>query len=358
MPCNCSPTICHIIPPHMLESMMKSPDEKVRDCAVSNITGAERARAARRTLAEIRPQMFRAVALNLSTKKDRVIHDAKKRPNLAGKVVRKEGSSQTKDKEVDEAYRFSGYVYDFLGKILNRNSIDDQGMSLKSSVRYREDPARPYNNAFWSNQQMAYGDGDGVVFKRFTSSIDVIGHELFHGVVEHTANLEYKSEPGALNESYADIFGSLVKQWQKKQTAKQANWLIGEDLIHLAPTRKALRSLKAPGTAYENDPHLRTDPQPAHMDDKYTGFLDDQGVHINSGIPNRAFYLAAIEIGGRAWEKAGKIWYDTLLRALKSDSNFEDCAKGTYISSGMMFGQGSLEQKAIKKAWDKVGLSI
>ena len=204
---------------------------------------------------------------------------------------------------------------------------------------------------------MAYGDGDGIVFKRFTAALDVVAHELSHGVIEYTANLVYQSEPGALNESFADVFGSLIKQWRKKQTAKQADWLIGDALIHQAPTRKALRNMKAPGTAYQNDPHLGSDPQPAHMDDKYTGFADRQGVHINSGIPNHAFYLLAIELGGRAWENAGVIWYDAL-RRLQPNSDFEDCAKVTYMCAGMLYGQGSIKQKAVKKAWDKVGLSV
>jgi len=355
---NCEFVICHIIPPHMLDSMAKSPEKKVRDAAISNMVAAERARATRATFAEVRPRMFTAITLAVTEKKNRIIHDARKKPNLNGKIVRKEGEPNTDDKEIDEAYRFSGYVYDFYKKFFNRNSIDDQGIPLKSSVRYREDPTIPYNNAFWWQQQMAYGDGDGIVFKRFTASLDVVGHELTHGIVEYTANLVYQSEPGALNESFADVFGSLIKQWRKNQTAKQANWLIGDDLIHKMETRGALRSMEAPGTAYENDPHLGSDPQPAHMDDKYTGNADRQGVHINSGIPNHAFYLVAKELGGRAWEKAGVIWYDALQRGLKPDSDFEDCAKATYISSGVLYGAGSKEQKAVKKGWKAVGISI
>lgn len=358
MPCHCDSTICHIIPPHMLESMTRSPDKKIREGAIANIAAAERARATRATLAELRPRIFTAFSLDVSTKKRRVIHDANKKPNLDGKVVRREGDPATKDTEVDEAYKFSGHVHDFYRKIFNRNSIDDQGLLLKSSVRYREDAAEPYNNAFWWQQQMAYGDGDGIVFKRFTAALDVVGHELSHGVVEFTANLVYQAEPGALNESFADVFGSLIKQWQKKQTVNQADWLIGDALIHPASTRTALRSMKAPGTAYQNDPHLGSDPQPAHMDDKYTGFRDRQGVHINSGIPNHAFYTTAMKLGGYAWEKAGLIWYDALQRGLKPKSDFEDCAKATYLSAGMLYGPGSVEQKAVQQGWDKVGLQI
>ncbi len=187
----CDAVECHIIPPYMLESMAKSPEKRIRDAAISNIAAAERARATRATLAEVRPRMFTAISLDVSTKKNRVVHDAKKRPNLNGAILREEGDRNTGDKEVDEAYQFAGYAHDFYRKVFSRNSIDDQGLRLKSSVRYREDATEPYNNAFWWQQQMAYGEGDGIVFKRFTAGLDVVGHELSHGVVEYTANLVY-----------------------------------------------------------------------------------------------------------------------------------------------------------------------
>ena len=234
--------------------------------------------------------------------------------------------------------------------------MDDMGLALKSSVRYRDNPDMPYNNAFWWQQQMAYGDGDGIVFNRFTSSLDVIGHELTHGVVEHSANLVYQAESGALNESFADVFGSLVKQWRKQQSADVADWLIGDDLILPAPTRSALRSMRQPGSAYQGDPHLGDDPQPGHMNNKYMGFADNQGVHINSGIPNHAFYLLATNLGGNAWDRAGPIWYDALTRRLKYNSDFAECAEATFASAGTLFGNGSAEQIAVRDAWNAVGL--
>jgi Zn-dependent metalloprotease len=351
------PVVCHIIPPHMLEAMLRSSDERVRKTALANIVAAERARSARATLAELRPRLAPAPAVEVSNKKNRVVHDAKRRPDLDGPIVRREGQASTHDVEVDEAYRFSGYVYDFYMKFFNRNSVDDLGMRLKSTVRYREDSSEPYNNAFWWQHQMAYGDGDGVVFKRFTAALDVVGHELTHGVVEFTANLAYRNEPGALNEHFADVFGILIKQWRKKQAAKDADWLIGDQLLHRRETRRALRSMKAPGTAYNDDPDLGDDPQPSHMDDKYTGSADQGGVHINSGIPNHAFYIVAVELGGNAWEKAGRIWYDAL-QHLRSSSDFEDGAKATFTSAGTLYGAGSREQKAVRKGWDEVGVSI
>lgn len=164
--------LCHIVPLHMVDSMCKSPDKKVREAAQSHLAAAERARQARATLAELRPTLgAQAFALTSSTKKNRTIHDAKRMPNLNGPVVRREGDPNTGDKEVDEAYRFAGRVHDFYRRVFQCNSIDDNGMPLKSSVRYREDPSEPYNNAFWFNNQMAYGDGDGILFRRFTAAL-------------------------------------------------------------------------------------------------------------------------------------------------------------------------------------------
>jgi Zn-dependent metalloprotease len=202
---------------------------------------------------------------------------------------------------------------------------------------------------------MVYGDGDGTLFNRFTIAIDVIGHELTHGITQYEAALIYRNESGALNESFSDVFGSLVKQRTLNQTADQADWLIGEGLLASGVQGVALRSMKAPGTAYD-DPVLGKDPQPANYKNLYRGTSDNGGVHINSGIPNRAFYLAATAIGGYAWEKAGKIWYITLRDVLRSRSNFKNAANATIAVAGNLYGQDSNEQKAVRSAWKQVGV--
>jgi Zn-dependent metalloprotease len=206
---------------------------------------------------------------------------------------------------------------------------------------------------------MAYGDGDAIVFTRFTKSLDVVGHELTHGVVTHTCDLEYQDEPGALNEHFADVFGCLVRQWRKKQKPNHAKaWLIGAELFaKKSPTRRALRDLANPGTAFQNDPDLGDDPQPDHMDKKYTGSDDNGGVHINSGIPNKAFALVAKKLGGQAWVKPGLIWYKTMLKLTRL-SKFQECADETFETAGTEFGVHSAEQKAVKEAWAAVGIKV
>ena len=240
---------------------------------------------------------------------NRTIRTAHNKNNANGPVVRAEGDPATGDPAVNEAYDYMGNTYDLYWNIFNRDSIDDQGMPLNGTVHYSQD----YDNAYWDGQRMIYGDGDQEQFYRFTKCIDVIGHELTHGVTQAEAGLIYWGQTGALNESISDVFGSLVKQYSKNQTAAQADWLIGQGLFMPSVKGQAIRSMKAPGTAY-NDPVLGKDPQPADMDHYVDTLQDNGGVHTNSGIPNRAFYLAAVNIGGYAWETAGTIWYQTLLR--------------------------------------------
>jgi Zn-dependent metalloprotease len=338
-----------ILPPYILERLAESPDARIRRQAIDAIAQSAALRATRSTLAAMGAM---AAIPSPRGRKHRLVYDAKNGSfaSLPGTLVREEGDKATKDAAANEAYNHSGYTYDFYKRVFDRNSLDDRGMSLVSSVHL----GRRLNNAFWTGEQMAYGDGDGSLFVRFTKSLDVVGHELTHGVITHTANLEYRDEPGALNEHLADVFGSLVKQWKKDQTATRADWLIGNDIMGPDTEAEALRTFRNE-PAYEDDPLLGTDPQPKHMRDKYTGSSDNGGVHINSGIPNHAFYLAARAIGGRAWEKAGRIWYDSML-ALTPTCGFAEMAARSLQEAGALFGPRSRERRAVRDAWKAVGL--
>lgn len=341
---HCGFGICFIIPPHIQTQIVERTTGQRRALALESLAIASQIRGQR----AIRAQF--ALALPAGQKR-RTIYDAKNMQKLPGKLVRGEGGARSRDVAVNEAYDGSGAVYDFFSKVYERNSIDDKGLRLDSTVHY----GRKYDNAFWNGQQMVYGDGDGQLFQRFTISLDVIGHELTHGVTEYEAGLEYQDQPGALNESMSDVFGSLVKQWVRKQTAKQADWIIGEGLLGPKVKGKGLRSMSAPGTAYD-DPVLGKDPQPAHMRDYYKGSADNGGVHINSGIPNRAFYLAATAIGGRAWDRAGRIWYVALRDRLRPTSDFADARTATVSVASDLYGRTSKEAKAVAAAWTAVGV--
>src|SRR5215217_8657193 len=176
---------------------------------------------------------------------------------------------------------------------------------------------------------MVYGHADGRIFTRFTASVDVIAHELTHGLTQFAAALGYHGQTGALNEHLSDAFGIMVKQWLLGQTADKSDWLIGAGIFGPAVHGVAVRSMAAPGTAYD-DPVLGKDPQPAHMKDYVTTINDNGGVHINSGIPNHAFYVTSVELGGNAWDKAGQIWYVALRDRLAANSNFQACANLTF----------------------------
>jgi Zn-dependent metalloprotease len=291
--------------------------------------------------------------------KDRQVYDAHHGSNLPGVLVRVEGDPPTGDPAVDEAYDGSGATYDLYWEAYQRNSIDNQGLRMINTVHYQQG----YDNAFWNGTQMVYGDGDEDLppdqrlFNRFTIAIDVIGHELTHGVTQYEANLNYANQPGALNESISDVFGSLVKQRKLGQTANDADWIIGEGLFTANVNGVGIRSMKAPGTAYD-DPVLGKDPQPANMSNYVNTLEDNGGVHINSGIPNHAFYVTAVQIGGFAWEKAGMIWYVTLRDKLSASSNFQDAADLTFQCAGELYGDNSLEQQAVRTGWQEVGITV
>jgi Zn-dependent metalloprotease len=352
--CNRNPIQC-IIPPYITEHLVQSADPQIRSRAIAHLSTAATVRAFREA-AQATPTLMAAMSPN--RQRHRLVYDAQQTDQLPGSLVRSEGQDTVSDPAVNEAYDFSGDTYDFYEQLFQRNSLDDNGMTLVSSVHVAEvdDTGQyvPMNNAFWNGRQMAYGDGDGQVFQRFTQSLDVVGHELTHGVQSFTSNLRYYGQSGALNEHFADVFGILVRQWKNRETSANASWVVGADVLVSAPTRRGIRDMENPGTAYVNDPHLGTDPQPADMSQLYTGRRDRGGVHINSGIPNRAFVLTAKALGGNAWDLAGRIWYETMLQ-LTTTSQFLDCAKLTVQVAAT---HGTATEKAVKDAWKQVGITV
>lgn len=343
-----------IVPPFMLQNIVANGTDLQREYAEENLVVSEQMRV-QRSVATAVPPLPKAVADG----KERIVYDAQGGSALPGVLARSEGQGPTGDAAVDEAYDGAGATYDLYHDVYGRDSIDNLGMRLESTVHYKQG----YDNAFWNGQRMVYGDGDENLpedqrlFNRFTIALDIIGHELTHGVTQYEAGLVYRNQSGALNESMSDVFGVLVKQRLLNQTAAEADWLIGAGLFTPNVQGVALRSMKAPGTAYD-DPVIGRDPQPGHMDDFVETERDNGGVHINSGIPSRAFYVAALELGGFAWEKAGQIWYATLSNHLRPDSNFMDAANFTFMVAGELYGRGSLEQQAVRTGWSEVGLII
>ncbi|WP_434994889.1 M4 family metallopeptidase [Arthrobacter sp. Ld5] len=343
-------TPCSIVPPHLLTRLASLRDAR----------HAVASQAARRALRELDPLTHaRAEALRAPVRRSAVvgtltrrIRDAGGREELPGTLVRGEGAAPTGDAAADEAYDGLGSTYRLFSEAYGRSSIDGAGLPLDATVHY----GTGYDNAFWDGERMVFGDGDGEIFGRFTASLTVISHELAHGFTQYSTNLEYRGQSGALNESLSDVFGVLVEQREFGQDAASASWLVGAGLFTAEVQGVALRSLAAPGTAYDDDV-LGRDPQPATMADYVETTSDNGGVHINSGIPNHAFYLAATAVGGRAWEGAGRIWYDAVLSgSIPPDCDFPGFAAATADAANARFGAGSREAAAVADAWAAVGV--
>ncbi|MDR5701075.1 M4 family metallopeptidase [Agromyces aerolatus] len=294
-----------------------------------------------------------AAAPGTAPQPDRRISDAEHTETLPGRIVRREGQPPVGDAAVDEAYDGLGETFELFARVFSRDSIDGAGRPLEATVHFGEH----YDNAFWDGERMVFGDGDGEIFRGFADSRSVVGHELTHGVIDHTAQLRYEGQSGALNEHLADVFGALVEQYAKGQDAEAASWLIGEGVFTDAVEGRALRSMLAPGTAYDDDV-LGRDPQPDHMS-RYVDTTEDHGgVHLNSGIPNRAFALASRELGGFAWERTGRIWYDVLTSGrLATTAGFDDFAGETVRVAKTLFGDGSAEHLAVANGWTSVGVT-
>ena len=238
---------------------------------------------------------------------------------------------------------FTTATKNFYREIFNRNSVDDNGLNLKSYIHFSDG----WDNAQWDGSQMEYGDGDGVEFNSFTSSIDIVGHELTHGVTQYTSDLAYRGQSGALNESFSDVMGSLIKQYQARQTVQKADWLIGAGLFK---NGDALRSMKKPGTAFEGDI------QPVDMDGFVKTTRDHGGVHLNSSIPNRAFYEACVAFDPNleAWKTIGPVWYAAFTR-LSSHASFLAAARATYVQAKH---QSEKHADAVRAGWAAVKLDF
>ncbi|EON64524.1 hypothetical protein W97_03757 [Coniosporium apollinis CBS 100218] len=382
------PFICGFVPPYILQAIASSDsypeesrlaclhtlkhaksyaDERDDSCAYDHEVLAQAQQAAQQEAQQAAQQTLAAAggepaAGGESAARMQIrIYDCKETANRPGTLARSEGQARVKDRQVNNCYDGFRITHDFFSEVFKRNSLDHKGLPLIASVHYKPATApNGYNNAFWDGMmnQMVFGDGDHIFFDYFTDSLDVIAHELSHGFVQYSSPLIYYGESGALNESCADIFGCMVEQWHMRQTAAEADWNLGQTMFPVAFTGSALRTLKA-GRAFVNDPVFRTDPQPKHMDKKYKGKGDRGGVHINSGIPNHAFYKAATRLEGSSWDKVGRVWYKTMTSGeILPDCNFHRFAEVTVKIAKTEFNQDQSVWEAIHAAWGEVGIRV
>lgn len=333
----CNKHQCHIVPPHILEELAKRGNISCKKALNDSKRFLERRRTA---LNNLLVREFR------DGNGERFIYDSQNKYEQRVALVRKEGQEAGQDETANKAYDTSGFVRDYFKDTFGLNSIDGNGLNIISNIHYGE----AYNNAFWDGDEMTYGDGDGKEFTSFASAIDVVAHELAHGVTQFLSNLEYRSQPGALNEHFSDVFGTVIKQKYLKQDISEADWLIGDSVVTENFPGVAIRSMKAPGTANEFDT------QPDHMDNYYSGTADNQGVHINSGIPNKAFYLSCLEIG---IDECALIWFETL-KVLWRTTNFNDMLETVIATAQKLNAEGKVCDKAVNaiaNSFSQVGLT-
>lgn len=279
-------------------------------------------------------------------------YDCNHGQTLPGVPVQNPSSST--DPSSQRAYTEATNVAQFYHQIFGRDSIDDAGMTIMSSVHY----GVKYNNAMWNGSQMIYGDGDDSIFIDFTGGNDVIGHELTHGVTQHTLQLVYANESGGLNESISDVFGSMFRQWRANQEFSTADWLIGSDIMGPAAHARnftCLRDLASPAAT-----HCLA-PQPAH----YSEYQPGMDPHYSSGIPNLAFYTFAQAVADPAfpnrevhsWLLAGKVWYQAMTNGGSAPNmTMHEFASRTHQAAAQAYPGNSAIDSALGAAWAKVGV--
>jgi Zn-dependent metalloprotease len=256
---------------------------------------------------------------------------------------------------------------DYLLNVHGRNGLDGNGgpghfiahdgvtALISSRVHYGTN----YNNAFWNGSLMTYGDGDGTTFSPLVT-LDVAGHEMMHGVTQFTAALTYSGESGALNESWSDVFGAMTERYVRGETT--TTWSIGEEAYTPSVAGDALRHMDDPHRAANSG--FAPDDDPDHYSERYTGSADNGGVHINSGIANKAFYLlakgGAHHLGGSMQgigaDAAARIWFKALTTYMTSSTNFAGARTATINAAGALYGTGSVQQSAVATAWCLVGV--
>jgi bacillolysin len=246
-------------------------------------------------------------------------------------------STTINDPAAVDAHYYAGVVYDYYKEKFNRNSINGAGMAIKSSVHY----LRNYVNAGWTGTQMVYGDGNGVDSLALSGGLDVIAHEITHGVDQYEADLVYQDQPGALNESMSDAFGVFVEYYAQNS---KFDWLMGEDIWTPGIQNDALRDISDP-TKYGD---------PAHMNNYVNTTQDYGGVHTNSGIPNKACYLITNNLGVA---KAEQIYYRALTVYMTAYTDFSDARACLAQAAADLYGSSSAEVTAVHNAFSSVGVN-
>ena len=339
---------CFVVPKDVLERFANDPkvDESTRASAAESARLSDAIRAVRHAHGLLSGLTHAAdLPLQVLAAKPAIRdYDCKNTTSLPGSSIAQ--PSHAADPVAKEAWRETKSVSQFFKTVFGRNSVDNAGMTLVSSVHY----GKHYNNAFWNGAQMVYGDGDGKLFTCFTRSNDVIGHELMHGVTQYSLQLGYSADAGGLNESLSDCFGSMFRQWEADQDVAQADWLIGANIMgSLAKARgyTCLRDMANPA----NKAAMAA--QPTH----YKQLTHGMDPHYTSGPPNLAFATACKTLGGKSWERIGQVWYSALTTSgVEPNMTMPTFAARTRQLAAQMYSRQPAVPQAVDTGWKKVGL--
>ncbi|MDQ0454149.1 M4 family metallopeptidase [Rhizobium paknamense] len=340
--------MCRIVPEKVLIALAEDPDlpEDARNRLSETLNLDQQIRRFRDSARELTlaKQAFHAFSVTVAREPSIPVYDCNHSMTLPGVQIADPASSR--DADARTTFETTSGVARFFREIFDRNSINGNGMTILSSIHYGEE----YNNAFWNGTQMAYGDGDGQIFVAFCRGTDVVGHELTHGVTQYTLGLNYENQAGGLNESLSDVFGTIFKQWLRQETVTEADWLIGNEI--LGPAAKAkytcLRDMADPEAAHAMGGQV------SH----FRQYRDGMDPHESSGIPNLAFYKAAMALGGKSWDKAGPIWYHAMTEnGTQPDMTMAQFAGATLSATDALFGGEQAVRAAVDKAWRDVGVT-
>lgn len=286
------------------------------------------------------------------------VYDAKGSddPSWQNPVLTNKSTERSKDEIVNVAADNIVASLKFYLAGLGLNSIDDKGLKILCAVHV----GKMFDNAYYYDSKIHIGDGGGDIFKDFAKDLTVIAHELGHGIVDMIlGGLVYMGQSGALNEHVADVMGVMAVHFLNRELdANNLSWLLGDEcMLDLNGVKYSLRSFEKPGTAYVNHPVIGTDPQPADMDGYYKGSRDNYGVHINSGIPNKAFFEAINAYGTDIVSKLRlvKAWV-MAVKKIGERGDFKAFVKGTMATAKEMYPNDAKMLEAIQLGWTKVKL--
>lgn len=339
---------CHIVPKDVLERLAsdKKLSAELRQGARASARMSDGLRALRHQAGLLTQLAHEAGAhlVELAASPQITVFDCKHSQTLPGAPVASPKAS--KDATAKRCFAETTDVAKFYKTIFGRNSIDDAGMTMMSSIHY----GKAYNNAMWNGSQMLYGDGDGKLFTDFTGGNDVIGHELTHGVTQHTLQLAYSGDAGGLNESMSDCFGSMFRQWEANQDVNAADWLIGADIMGPAAKAKGYKALR---NMAKPDDKAALAPQPT----LYSQITPGMDPHYSSGPPNLAFCTACKTLGGKSWEKIGQVWYTVLTTSgAQPNMTMPQFAARTRQVAAQKYAAQPAVGTAVDTGWKKVGL--